>query len=122
MPPGASWFAQKKADKDRRYRIADPALRFWFAFVEPALAEVDRGRPDLALERVEAGFASWRGRAVEGVVRDALERLLPDPAWSDVRRVAGWWPRTNVPEIDLVGADRYPATHISFVGTITMAP
>lgn len=112
----------RPGSKDRRWRIADPGLRFWLAFVEPALAEVDRGRPDLALARVDAGFSSWRGRAVEPVVRAALERLLPDDMWPQARRVGAWWPRNNRPEVDLVGADRYPATNISFVGTIKWRP
>ena len=111
--------SQKAGNRDRRYRIADPGLQFWLAFVEPALAEIDRGRPDLATARVAAGFASWRGRAVEPVVRTALQRLLPDARWPDVSHVGGWWPRTNTPEIDLVGADRAASADvISFVGTI----
>lgn len=108
----------RAGQKDRRWRIADPSLRFWLAFVEPALAEVDRGRPDLALDRVRAGFSSWRGRAVEPVVRAALGRLLPDERFPEARQVGGWWPRTNNPEIDLVGANRRPATEVAFVGTI----
>lgn len=108
----------RRAAKDRRWRIADPSLRFWLAFVEPALGEIDRGRPQLAMARVDAGFEAWRGRAVEPVVRTALERLLPDDAWPRVARVGGWWPRTNTPEIDLVGADAAPAAQVSFVGTI----
>jgi AAA+ ATPase superfamily predicted ATPase len=108
----------KRSRKDRRYRIADPGLRFWLAFVEPALSEVARGRPDLAMERVHRSFSAWRGRAVEPEVRAALQRLLPDETWPDVRRVGGWWPRTNVPEIDLVGADELPARRVPFVGTI----
>ena len=111
--------SQKAGRQDRRYRIADPGLQFWLAFVEPALAEIDRGRPDLATARVAAGFASWRGRAIEPVVRQALERLLPDARWPDVTSVGGWWPRTNNPEIDLVGADRGASAQvISFVGTL----
>ncbi len=108
----------RDAHKDRRWRIADPSLRFWLAFVEPALGEVDRGRPDLAMRRVTAGYQSWRGRAIEPVVRGALERLLPDQRWPDTARIGGWWPRTNTPEIDIVGADGQPARHISFVGAI----
>jgi AAA+ ATPase superfamily predicted ATPase len=105
--------------RDRRYRIADPALRFWLAFVEPALSEIDRGRGDLAVARFDAGYPSWRGRAVEPVVRDALERLLPDERWPAVSAVGGWWPRNNIPEIDLVGADRpRSADTVSLVGTV----
>ncbi|MCL2463837.1 MAG: AAA family ATPase [Micrococcales bacterium] len=104
----------RPSPKNRRYRIADPALRFWLAFVEPALAEVDRARPDLAMARVTAGYAPWRGRTIEPVVRTALERLLPDSAWPRVQQVGGWWPRNNIPEVDLVGMGR----DVEFVGTI----
>lgn len=108
----------RAAPKDRRWRVSDPALRFWLAAVEPSLADVDRGRPDLALARVQANLASWRGRAIEPVVREALTRLLPDDPWPEVRAVGGWWPRNNTPELDLVGADQRPARRIGFVGTI----
>ncbi|HYQ74079.1 ATP-binding protein [Cellulomonas sp.] len=105
------------APRNRRYRIADPALRFWLAFVEPALGEVDRARPDLALARIDRGFAAWRGRAVEPVVRAALHRLLPDAGYPDVSAVGGWWPRSNVPEIDVVGAAGAPGP-VRLVGTV----
>ena len=108
----------RPAVKDRRWRVADPALRFWLAFVEPALGEVDRERPDLAMARVERSYESWRGRAIEPVVRAALSRMLPDSEWPGVTEVGGWWPRTNSPEIDLVGADRAPAGRVAFVGAI----
>ncbi len=98
--------------------MSDPAIRFWLALVEPVLSEIDRGRPDLAVQRWKDSYPSWRGRAVEPAVRQALMRLLPDNRWPTVRQVGGWWPRSNVPEIDLVGADRRPARDIAFVGTI----
>ncbi|MDO5083753.1 MAG: ATP-binding protein [Arachnia propionica] len=104
--------------KDRRWRVADPSLRFWLAFVAPAVADVDRGRPDLAFSRFEAGYASWRGRAIEPVVREALSRLLPDERWPEITEVGGWWPRNNDPEIDLVGTDKRPGNRVGFVGTI----
>ncbi len=108
----------RRAAKDRRWRVADPALRFWLALVEPALGDIDRGRPDLAARRYAASFEAWRGRAVEPVVRSALARLLPDGRWPSAERVGGWWPRNNVPEIDLVATDARPGTSIDFVGTI----
>ncbi|NEE02741.1 ATP-binding protein [Phytoactinopolyspora halotolerans] len=109
----------KSTTKNKRYYIADPFLRFWLAFVEPAIPEVERGRGDIATERIERGFAAWRGRAIEPVIRDALFRLLPDERWPNARAIGGWWPRSNNPEIDLVGADRAPtASEISFIGSI----
>lgn len=105
--------------KNKRYRIADPYLRFWLAFIQRAIPLIERGRGDLALTRIEQSWTTWRGRAVEPVVRDSLLRLLPDTDWPDTEAVGGWWNRQNKPEIDLVGADREPvARHVHFVGSI----
>ncbi|WP_024285967.1 ATP-binding protein [Cellulomonas sp. KRMCY2] len=112
----------KSDTKNRRWRVADPGLRFWLRYVGPAVDDIDRGRGDLALRRVHDDYTTWRGRAIEPVVRDALERLLPDSRWPEVRAVGGWWPRSNVPEIDLVGANARPADQYAFVGTIKWRP
>ncbi|MFI6548562.1 ATP-binding protein [Streptomyces prunicolor] len=108
----------RPGDRDRRYRVADPYLRFWLAFLERGIPEIERGRGRIVAEAVERGWTSWRGRAIEPVVRESLARLLPDRTWPQVREVGGWWPRTNNPEVDLVGADRAPAREIAFVGSI----
>lgn len=99
--------------RETRYRVADPYLRFWLFFLGSRLSEVDRGRSDRLLARIEQGWGSWRGRAVEPVVREAMRRLADSPA------VGGYWTRTNDVEVDLVGADRYPvASRVDFVGSI----
>jgi hypothetical protein len=107
-----------RPSKETRYYIADPHLRFWLAFLGPYLAEVERGRGDLTLARIRQSWPSWRGRAIEPVVRESLFRLqggLPD----DTGAIGGYWTRTNDPEIDLVAADRGPvAKHITAVGSI----
>lgn len=110
--------SMKRAVKDRRYRIADRALRFWLAFVEPHLGDIDAGRGDIAYTRVVNGYSAWRGRAVEPVVREAVWRLAPTSPWPEAKAVGAWWPRNNNPEIDLFGADDRPAGNIYFVGTI----
>ena len=90
--------------------------------VSTAVGDIDRGRGGLALQRVTDSYTGWRGRAIEPVVRDALERLLPDTCWPEVRAVGGWWPRTNVPEIDLVGANARPPTATPSSGPSSGAP
>ncbi|MER6089584.1 ATP-binding protein [Streptomyces bluensis] len=109
-----------KADtKNKRYRVADPYLRFWLAFLQRGIPLIERGRGDLALERIERSWATWRGRAVEPVIRESLLRLLPDEHWPDTEAVGGWWNRQNNPEIDVIGADREPvAGAVHFVGSI----
>jgi uncharacterized protein len=107
------------SDRDKRYRVADPYLRFWLAFLSRAGAEAERGTGERSVHRVLRSFPSWRGRAVEPIVRAALTRLLPDDRWPEANEVGGWWNRQNNPEIDLVAVDRMPATRsVTFVGSI----
>lgn len=108
-----------RPSKERRYRIADPYLRFWLRFVAPHLAEIERMRGDLVLDRVRAGWTSWRGRAIEPLLRESLAWLLPDDRLPAAPAVGGYWTRSNSVEIDIVGADREPvATELLFLGSI----
>jgi AAA+ ATPase superfamily predicted ATPase len=107
------------ASKERRYRVTDPYLRFWLTFVAPHLAEIERLRGDITLERVRAGWTTWRGRAIEPLLRESLARLLPDGALPSAPAIGSYWTRSNKVEIDVVGADRGPvARQLLFVGSI----
>lgn len=108
-----------RPSKDTRYYIADPHLRFWLSFIGPNMPTIERGRGDQVLAAIKRQWNSWRGRAIEPVIRQSLLRLpagfLPDGADA----IGGYWTRTNDPEIDLVGADRSPiAKRITFAGSI----
>lgn len=108
-----------RSSKETRYCVADPYLRFWLAFVGPHLPEIERGRGDLVLDRVRRSWTTWRGGAVEPVVREALRRLPPEMLPEGTAVVGSYWTRTNDPEIDIVGADREPAAkRITFAGSI----
>lgn len=107
-----------RPSKERRYRITDPYLRFWLTFVRPHMPEIERRRGDLTLRRVEVSWSSWRGRAMEPLVRDALARLLPDDRLP-AAEIGAYWTRGNTVEIDIVGADRTPiARELRFAGSI----
>jgi uncharacterized protein len=108
-----------RPSKERRYRISDPYLRFWFYFVRPHMPEIERRRGDLTLRRVAEKWSSWRGRAIEPLVREALARLLPDDRLPAAEAIGAYWTRGNDVEIDIVGADRAPiAKEVRFVGSI----
>ena len=108
-----------KSSKETRYRIADPYIRFWLSFLGPNFAEIERGRGDRVLEKIRTSWTSWRGRTIEPIIRESIERI-PNPRQPDVSAVVGaYWTRTNQPEIDLVVADRGPvASAILEVGSI----
>ncbi|MFJ5121563.1 ATP-binding protein [Kitasatospora sp. NPDC088548] len=106
--------------KPALYRIADSNLRLYLAVLRSAQDQVRRGRPEAAFRVVERRWATWRGRAVEPLVRQSLELAAADGAlpWSQVEAVGGWWNRQFDPEVDLVGTDRSPvAQQIFFVGS-----
>jgi len=105
--------------KERRYRVTDPYLRFWLTFLGPHLTEIDRMRSDLTMARIRLGWTSWRGRAIEPIVRDSLARILPAQGIPAASAVGGYWTRGNETEIDIVGADRAPiARKLLFLGSI----
>ncbi|GII98212.1 hypothetical protein CLV28_1360 [Sediminihabitans luteus] len=103
----------------KQYRIDDPYMRFWLAFLHDAADLVDAGRGDIVTRRIARGWSTWRGRAVEPVVRRLLwERALDDTVVPASAVVGAWWNRKGDVEVDLVGADRRPARSVTFIGSI----
>lgn len=108
-----------RSSKPALYRVADSNLRFYLAIGRAAQEWSRRGRPTAAQELLERRWASWRGRAVEPVIREALSLSAGDLPWPEATAVGGWWNRAFSPEIDLVGADRAPiAREICYVGSV----
>ncbi len=91
----------------RRYRLTDPYLRFWFRYVERHVDAISRGRGDVAFAAFDRDWTSWRGRAVEPVVRVALQRLgATDERLHGIETVLPWWTRDGQVEVDVIGASR----------------
>lgn len=105
--------------RHRRYRIADPALRFWVRYLDRGLADIERGRGDVVLSRIQRDWPDYRGRAIEPIIRDALTRLLPDARLTDVAGIGSWWTRAHDVEVDIVGVDDIDRPQrVATVGTI----
>jgi uncharacterized protein len=109
----------RSGEKEKRYRVADPYLRFYLAFLRRGLPLVERGRGDIVLLTIERSWRTWRRRAIEPVVREALLRIGSDLGYPEVGEVGGWWNRQNNPEIDIVAMNRDGrGTAVTFVGSI----
>lgn len=112
-------YSARAASKITRYLVHDPYLRFWLRFVAPSIELVERGRGDVLLERIRESWTSFRGRAIEPIVRGSIERILPNPNFGAARFVGAYWTRDNRVEVDLVGgADTGHADPVEFIGSI----
>ena len=108
------------ASRDSRYEIVDPYLRFFMRFIDRYRGEIERGRGRVVSRTIIDGWSTYRGKAVEALIRQAIDEIVPDPRFGDGAAVGAYWTADNRVEIDLVGADRRdpPARRVSFIGTI----
>jgi len=69
---------------------------------------------------VQQSWADYRGRAVEPLVRESLERIeATEPALAGVGVIGAYWTRTGDVEVDIVGVDRWPDAHqVAVTGSI----
>jgi AAA+ ATPase superfamily predicted ATPase len=109
-----------RTSKETRYRVNDPYLRFWLSFLAPQMQRIERGGGAVVVARIEQSWERWRGRVIEPVIHEGLERLaLPYGPDGEEGVIGGYWVRTNTPEIDIVIADKGPvARAIYAVGSI----
>jgi AAA+ ATPase superfamily predicted ATPase len=109
-----------KPSHETRYVVADPYLRFWLRFVGPNVERIERGQGPLVADEIWASWESYRGTAIEPIVRESLARMVgTDHRLGAAAQIGGWWNRTNSVEVDLVGADHHTVPKaIDFVGSI----
>lgn len=80
---------------------------------------MERGRGDVVLHQIRESRGPFSGRAIEPLIRQAVQSMLPDQRFGDAQFVGSYWNRDGSVEIDLVaghtpgGSDR-----IDFVGSI----
>jgi hypothetical protein len=110
-----------RSGKATLYRVTDSNLRLYLAILRDVHNLSRRGRPDTGYALLQNRWSSWRGRAVEPLIRSSLEQaaLTGELPWTNTQVVGGWWNRRFDPEIDLIGADRAPvASRIDFCGSL----
>ena len=102
-----------------RYYISDPYLRFWLRFIRGSIPAIERGRGDIVYRQIRESFPSFAGRAIEPLVRDSIQMMLPDRRFGAGEFVGSFWNRDNSIEVDLVGGrDQATCREIDFAGSI----
>ncbi len=73
----------------------------------------------MSFNRIRDSWGPFSGRAIEPLVREAIQLLLPERRFGDAEFTGSYWNRDGSVEIDLVGG-RGPtgSDRIDFVGSI----
>jgi uncharacterized protein len=112
-------YSAQPRPKLSRYHVADPYLRFWLRFIGPSIPALERGRGDLVHQQIRERWSSYACHAIEPLVREAIQTLLPDPRFGAAEYVGSFWNRNGSVEVDLVGGrDQTTSEQIDFVGSI----
>ena len=84
------------------YYIGDQFFDFWFRYVYPYQAELESGRPAVALADIRRTFDQYVSRTFEDCMRSWVWHLSDTGALPlTVHKLGSWWNRST--EIDLVG-------------------
>lgn len=109
----------RRVGRRTRYHVADPYLRFWLRFLTDHVADIARGRGDLVVAHINGAWQDYAGVAVEPLVRQSIEKLLPDPRFGAARYVGSYWTRDHSVQVDLIGtAHVQKRQRVELVGSI----
>lgn len=90
--------------KTTAYEIADPFLRFWFRFICPYQALVERGQLDLLRRNMGTHYEQFTGRTLEHYFQ---AQMMESGNYS---LVGNWWDRKGENEIDLLALNEFDHT------------
>jgi uncharacterized protein len=112
-------YSAQSHPKLSRYYVCDSYLRFWLRFIAASIPALERGRGDIVYRHIRESFPSFAGHAIEPLVRDAIQALLPDARFGGAEFVGSFWNREGSVEVDLVGGrGQTTSEQIDFVGSI----
>ena len=97
----------KPNSKTSAYEISDQFLRFWFRFVWPYQALVERQQLSLLRQNMGKGYEQFTGRT--------LEQYFQQQAMESGRytMVGNWWNRKGENEIDMIALNEFDHTGIA---------
>jgi AAA+ ATPase superfamily predicted ATPase len=97
----------KPNSKTSVYEITDQFLRFWFRFVWPYQALVERQQLSLLRQNMGKGYEQFTGRTLEQYFQQkAMESGL-------YTMVGNWWDRKGENEIDMIALNEFDHTGVA---------
>jgi len=81
--------ASERSGKKSLYKIGDPFLSFWFAFVEPNHNLIEAGQQKVAMQKIKSQLRVFTGKVWEELAMQALPNLeVAGQRWISASR---WW-------------------------------
>ena len=96
----------KPGSKVSSYEISDHFLRFWFRFIWPYQALVERGQLSLLRQYIGSGYEQFSGRTLERYFQDLTMET------GGYTLVGNWWDRKGGNEIDMIALNEFDHTGI----------
>ena len=96
----------KSGSKVSKYLIKDPFLRFWFRFVYPYQALIERQQFQLIRKNAEDHYAQFSGKTLETYFQ---EKAYETGQYS---LVGNWWDREGENEIDYIALNEFDHTGV----------
>ncbi len=96
----------KPGSKTSKYYIRDHFLRFWFRFVYPYQALIERGQTEILRQHADKAYEQFSGRTLEAYFQ---ERYMETGLYT---QIGNWWDRNGKNEIDLVALNEFDKTGI----------
>lgn len=104
----------KPNGKISAYEISDQFLRFWFRFVWPYQALVERGQLSLLRQNIDRHYEQFSGRTLEQYFQQSFMET------GQYSLVGNWWDRKGQNEIDMIALNEFD--HSGIVAEIKRNP
>lgn len=96
----------KPNGKTSAYEISDQFLRFWFRFICPYQALIERQQMSLLRQNIETHYEQFSGRTLE----QYFQQQMMETGLYTV--VGNWWDRKGENEIDLIALNEFDHTGV----------
>ena len=82
----------RRGSRKALWKLTDNLFRFWYRFVRPRQALVERGLGDAVAPNIVAALPEYMGPVFEGICRDWLWRQLASGGINfDITDIGRWW-------------------------------